>query len=83
MAALERAGCSFAVSAADALSPEKRREIEAISQAWLDGKPERGFSMTIDDFFTPETILAVCLDPSASRSAFSISYPAPAAAATR
>jgi lysyl-tRNA synthetase class 2 len=61
---LERAGCSFAVSAADALSPEKRREIEAISQAWLDGKPERGFSMTIDDLFTPETILAVCLDPS-------------------
>jgi lysyl-tRNA synthetase class 2 len=56
---LRKAGYSFRVVAADEVPPELEAELEDLSDAWLCGQPERGFSMAIDDLHVPGTVLAL------------------------
>ena len=51
---LERAGFSTRPVRARDLSPDQWREIDEVSEQWRGGRPERGFSMTMDDMADPE-----------------------------
>ncbi len=63
---LQKAGYRCLVLHAGELDRRQWSEVERISEAWLDGAPERGFSMAIDDMRAPEhasAVLAIALDP--------------------
>jgi lysyl-tRNA synthetase class 2 len=49
VARLHRAGFHADVVTAEDVDPELCRELERVSDAWRDGRSERGFSMAIDD----------------------------------
>ncbi|HEY1480087.1 MAG TPA: phosphatidylglycerol lysyltransferase domain-containing protein [Gaiellales bacterium] len=79
---LQKAGFTCVVLRAGELDDGRWREIEAISHAWLDGAPERGFSMAIDDMRAPEhasAVLALALDPDERVAGFVHLAPVPAA----
>ncbi|MGB2876271.1 MAG: phosphatidylglycerol lysyltransferase domain-containing protein [Gaiellaceae bacterium] len=48
---LERAGYRAEVLPPGAMSPELRRELEAIAREWRGSEPERGFVMALDALF--------------------------------
>jgi lysyl-tRNA synthetase class 2 len=80
---LQKAGYSCRVMRAGELGPEGWAQVEQISEAWLDGAPERGFSMAIDDMEAPEhatAVLALALDPEGLVAGFVHLAPVPAAA---
>ena len=58
----ERDGVNFRIEKAEDLSGERRAQLGEISEAWLAGRRERGFSMAIDDLFVPGSIFALALD---------------------
>jgi lysyl-tRNA synthetase class 2 len=83
VARLEKAGYSCRVLRAGELGPEGWAQVEQISEAWLDGAPERGFSMAIDDMRAPEhamAVLALALDPEGRVAGFVHLAPVPASA---
>lgn len=51
---LEKAGYSVIVRRRDELTPELLSSLLRVSQLWLGGQPERGFSMAMDDLWAPE-----------------------------
>jgi lysyl-tRNA synthetase, class II len=59
---LRKAGYSFHVVAADDVSPELEVDLAGVSAAWRGDRPERGFSMAIDDLHVPGTVLAFAAD---------------------
>jgi len=59
VARLERAGYAFRVVAADAVDARLRARLDAVSAAWRGGRPERGFSMAMDDLFAEGTVFAL------------------------
>jgi lysyl-tRNA synthetase class 2 len=59
---LAKAGYSLRVVAAADADDALRHELDAISNAWLGNRPERGFSMSIDELYVPGTIFAVAGD---------------------
>jgi lysyl-tRNA synthetase class 2 len=59
---LRKAGYSFRIVPADDVAPGVDAELEAVSAAWRNGEPERGFSMAIDDLHIPGTVLALAED---------------------
>ncbi len=59
---LQKAGYSFRIVAADEVPPALQAEVQDISATWRRGRPERGFSMAIDDLDVPGTVLAVAED---------------------
>ena len=74
----ERDGIRFrAVRVKDA-DEELRLRIEQISNAWLAGRRERGFSMAMDDLFSPGSVLALALDRGDEPIAFLHLVPSPA-----
>ena len=78
---LERAGFTCEVMRAGDLDPDRWEQVEQISTAWLDGAPERGFSMAIDDMRAPEhsaAVLALALDSSGRVAGFVHLAPVPA-----
>jgi lysyl-tRNA synthetase, class II len=75
---LRKAGYTFRVVAADEIGPELGAELEDISVAWRGGRPERGFSMAIDDLHVPGTVLAVAEDGSGRLGGFLHLAPSPA-----
>ena len=80
---LQKAGYSCVVTRAGELGAEGWVQVEKISKAWLDGAPERGFSMAIDDMRAPEhasAVLALALDPEGRVAGFVHLAPVPAAA---
>ena len=56
---LEKAGYSVIVRRRDELTPELLSSLLRVSQLWLGGQPERGFSMAMDDLWAPEHASAV------------------------
>jgi lysyl-tRNA synthetase class 2 len=48
---LQRLGHSVTVLAPAELNPAQRAAVERVSQEWLNGWPDRGFSMAMDDLF--------------------------------
>jgi lysyl-tRNA synthetase, class II len=79
---LQKAGFSCVVLHAGELDQARWHEVERISEAWLDGAPERGFSMAIDDMRAPEhasAVLALALDPEGRVAGFVHLAPVPAA----
>ncbi|MDX6522359.1 MAG: lysyl-tRNA synthetase, class [Gaiellales bacterium] len=48
---LQRLGHSVSVLAPAELDPAQRAAVERVSQEWLNGWPDRGFSMAMDDLF--------------------------------
>jgi lysyl-tRNA synthetase class 2 len=80
---LHKAGYTCKVMRAGELGPHGWEQVEQISEAWLDGAPERGFSMAIDDMRAPEhatAVLALALDPEGRVAGFVHLAPVPAAA---
>lgn len=80
---LQKAGYSCRVMRAGALGPDTWSQVEQINEAWLDGAPERGFSMAIDDMRAPEhatAVLALALDPEGLVAGFVHLAPVPASA---
>jgi lysyl-tRNA synthetase class 2 len=80
---LHKAGYTCRVMRAGELGPTGWEQVERISEAWLDGAPERGFSMAIDDMRAPEhatAVLALALDPEGRVAGFVHLAPVPAAA---
>jgi lysyl-tRNA synthetase class 2 len=80
---LHKAGYTCRVMRAGELGPHGWEQVEQISEAWLDGAPERGFSMAIDDMRAPEharAVLALALDPDGRVAGFVHLAPVPAAA---
>jgi lysyl-tRNA synthetase class 2 len=80
---LEKAGYTCRVMRAGQLGPDGWAQVERISEAWLDGAPERGFSMAIDDMRAPEhglAVLALALDPEGRVAGFVHLAPVPASA---
>ena len=75
---LHKAGYSFRVVAADDVGPELAAELEGVSASWRGGKPERGFSMAIDDLHVPGTVLAVAEDEAGGVGGFLHLAPSPA-----
>jgi len=49
---LQRLGYTASVAGPGDLSPEQRAQIERVSDQWLNGWPDRGFSMAMDDLFS-------------------------------
>jgi lysyl-tRNA synthetase, class II len=80
---LQKAGYTCRIMRAGELGPDGWEQVETISEAWLDGAPERGFSMAIDDMRAPEhasAVLALALDPEGLVAGFVHLAPVPAAA---
>jgi lysyl-tRNA synthetase class 2 len=59
---LTKAGYALRVCAAEEAEEPLRAQLDAISHAWLGNRPERGFSMAIDELYVPGTIFAVAED---------------------
>jgi lysyl-tRNA synthetase class 2 len=78
VARLRRAGYAFAVVSAGDVDDELRRELDAVSDEWLGDRPERGFSMAMDDLYAPGTILALATSPHGAVGGFLHLAPAPA-----
>ncbi|MEO9174336.1 MAG: phosphatidylglycerol lysyltransferase domain-containing protein [Gaiellales bacterium] len=79
---LQKAGFTCLVLHAGELDQARWNEVERISAAWLDGAPERGFSMAIDDMRASEhasAVLALALDPDGRVAGFVHLAPVPAA----
>jgi lysyl-tRNA synthetase class 2 len=49
---LQRLGYTATVAGPDDLGDEQRAEIEEVSRQWLNGWPDRGFSMAMDDLYS-------------------------------
>ena len=64
---LRKAGYGFRVVTADDVDPALRAELDAVSAAWRGDRPERGFSMAIDELYVPGTVLAVAFRGSSPR----------------
>jgi lysyl-tRNA synthetase, class II len=63
VARLERAGYRIEMRPAGEIAPALRSEIEAVSDEWLGGGRERGFSMAMDDVYAhPQTLFVLGLD---------------------
>ena len=75
---LRKAGYSFRVVAADSVEPALEKELEAVSDAWRRGEPERGFSMAIDDLYVKGTVLALAEDSAGRVGGFLHLTPTPA-----
>jgi lysyl-tRNA synthetase, class II len=79
---LHKAGYTCNVMRAGELRPGDWAQVEQISAAWLDGAPERGFSMAIDDMRASEhatAVLALALDAEGRVAGFVHLAPVPAA----
>jgi lysyl-tRNA synthetase class 2 len=79
---LHKAGYTCLVARAGELDPARWDEVDEISEAWLDGAPERGFSMAIDDMRAPEhasAVLAIAIGPDDRAAGFVHLAPVPAA----
>ena len=74
----ERDGISFRILRVKDADEELRLRIEEISLAWLAGRRERGFSMAMDDLFSPGSVLALALDRGDEPIAFLHLVPSPA-----
>ena len=62
---LEKAGYSAELVELSALPAGKLAELERVTETWLDGAPERGFSMAMDSLRNPhcaETLVLTALD---------------------
>jgi len=86
---LETAGYSVSAHRLGDLDPNTRCELHAVSKLWLDGAPERGFSMAMDSLdaeHQPESVVVLARDadghvraflhfvPSFGRAAMSLSF---------
>jgi lysyl-tRNA synthetase class 2 len=81
---LEKAGYRAVVLRRDALEPELLAGLLRVSQLWLGGQPERGFSMAMDDIWAPEhgaAVFAVALGPDGQPHGFIHFVPVPRAGA--
>jgi len=74
----ERDGIRFRMVRVKDADEELRLSIEQISSAWLAGRRERGFSMAMDDLFSPGSMLALALDTGDEPIAFLHLVPSPA-----
>ena len=73
----ERDGIRFRMVRVKDADEELRLGIETISNAWLAGRRERGFSMAMDDLFFPGSTFALALDTSDEPIAYLHLVPSP------
>jgi lysyl-tRNA synthetase class 2 len=60
---LHRLGYTFQVFGPDDLDGELRAEVDRVSDEWLNGWPDRGFSMAMDDLYShPQARFALARD---------------------
>jgi lysyl-tRNA synthetase, class II len=73
VARLERLGYRVEQLTGDRLDLDLLRELEAVSAAWRDGRPERGFSMALDRLGGPlqrDTLLVIARGPDGAVAGF-------------
>ena len=58
----ERDGVRFLIERAVEMDEARRAQLVEISNAWLAGRRERGFSMAIDDLFAAGSVFALAID---------------------
>ena len=75
---LRKAGYAFRLLLADEVDPELAAEVEEVSAAWRGARPERGFSMAIDELRAPGTVLALAVDSGGRIGGFLHLAPSPA-----
>jgi lysyl-tRNA synthetase class 2 len=78
VARVERAGYRLSVFPADEAGPRLRARIDEVSTAWRGRRPERGFSMAMDELHAPGTLLALALRTDGSVGGFLHLVPSPA-----
>jgi lysyl-tRNA synthetase class 2 len=75
---LSKAGYSLRVVGADEADETLRTELDEVSEAWRGNQPERGFSMSIDELFVPDTVFALAQDEEGRVGGFLHLAPTPA-----
>jgi lysyl-tRNA synthetase, class II len=75
---LGKAGYRLRVVGADEAGPALRAELDDVSREWLGGRPERGFSMAIDDLYVEGTVFAAAEDAAGRVGGFLHLAPSPA-----
>ncbi|HZS24303.1 MAG TPA: phosphatidylglycerol lysyltransferase domain-containing protein [Gaiellaceae bacterium] len=75
---LEKAGYRFGIVAADDLGPDERTQLDAVSNVWRGRQAERGFSMAMDDLYSPGTVFALAESPAGEIGGFLHLAPSPA-----
>ena len=76
---LSKAGYALRVVAVGDVDPCLREKVDAVSAAWRGNQPERGFSMSMDELYAPDTLLAVAEDEHGEVGGFLHLVPSPAA----
>jgi len=79
---LQKAGYSCRIVRRDELDPALEADLKRVSQLWLGGQPERGFSMAMDDIWGPEhgsCVFAVADGPDGTPAGFVHLVPVPQA----
>lgn len=75
---LAKAGYSLRVVAADEADEALRAQLDEVSEAWRGNQPERGFTMSIDDLYVPDTVFALAEDENGRVGGFLHLAPTPA-----
>ena len=61
---LQRLGYRFEIAGPEAFDDHLRAEIDHVTDAWLNGWPDRGFSMAMDDLYShPQARFALAYNP--------------------
>jgi lysyl-tRNA synthetase class 2 len=79
---LAKAGYSSRIVRRDELEPALEADLRRVSQLWLGGQPERGFSMAMDDIWAPEhgaCVFAIAIGPDGRPAGFVHLVPVPQA----
>jgi lysylphosphatidylglycerol synthetase-like protein (DUF2156 family) len=75
---LEKAGYRLRVVAVGDVDPRLRAKVDAVSAAWRGNQPERGFTMSMDELYAPDTLLAIAEDEAGELGGFLHLVPSPA-----
>lgn len=75
---LNKAGYQLRVVAVANADPSLRAKLDSVSVAWRGNQPERGFSMSMDELYSPDTLLAVAEDEHGGVGGFLHLVPSPA-----
>src|SRR5260370_691551 len=75
---LSKAGYRLRVVDADGADEALRAELDEVSEEWRGNQPERGFSMSIDELYVPDTVFALAEDEDGRVGGFLHLAPTPA-----
>jgi lysyl-tRNA synthetase, class II len=75
---LSKAGYRLRVVTVADVDAALRAQVDEVSEAWRGNQPERGFTMSMDELYSPDTLLAVAEDEHGTVGGFLHLVPSPA-----